>query len=834
MNSDTTAPSENLAKLNARREGLSSAEAATRLATYGRNALEEKKTRPILEFLKRFWGPMPWLLEIAIVLAAFLGHVTEAIIILFLLSVNAVIGFVHEQSSAKALELLKKRLAMNARALRDGKWQPIDATLLVPGDIILVKLGDIIPADAQILSGSLSVDESALTGESLPAELGVGGMLHASSIARRGEATCLVLNTGSATFFGKTAGLVSGAKPASHQEQVMLTIVRSMMYLGLVASVFVGIYAIVLHISFLIMLTFIVTFLIGAVPVALPAVLTIVQAATGSQMAEQGALVTRLDAIEDAASISVVCFDKTGTITQNKLSVVATAAASGYRDDDVLRTAALASNAQDSDLIDSAAIAAAASRHLLSGGCTQKSYTPFSPETRRTEALILCEGQHYHVVKGAVPEILALCAENDPSIRVSAEKSVAEFAGKGYRTLAVARAPAEADAEISLEPANGATNTAANTAADASPAAPANAPPPVPPAFSFVGILALADPIRPDSTSMISDLRALKVKPIMLTGDSLAIARQISIEAGIGPGIISIKELDGLSESDQAKKVAQVDGFAEIFPEDKFRIVTLLQKSGLMVGMTGDGVNDAPALKQAEMGIAVSNATDVAKASASVVLTREGVGVIVQAIRLSRRTYQRMLTWVINKVTKVVQVLGLLVAGFFMFKDMILSMLGMSLLVFANDFVTMSLATDNARDAQAPNTWKVKNITLASLAVGVLLIAQGIVAIFLAKNGLALDYAHVQTFVLLTLVFTSQFRVLIVRERRCAWDSMPGKALLMSTGGTIALFFAMGAIGFIIPSLGAKETAIALAYSLAFTALLDCPKRLFFRLFKIE
>ncbi len=817
MDTENTSPSENLEKLKASREGLSSVEAASRLATYGRNALEEKKARPILEFLKRFWGPMPWLLEIAIVLAAFLGHLTEAIIILLLLSVNAVIGFLHQQNSAKALDLLKKRLAMNARVLRDGKWQPVDAALLVPGDIILVKLGDIVPADTQILSGSLSVDESALTGESLPTELGEGGILHASSIARRGEATCLVLSTGANTFFGKTAGLVNAAKPASHQEQVMLTIVRYMMYLGLAASLFVGSYAIALHISFLIMLTFIVTFLIGAVPVALPAVLTIVQAATGSQMAEQGALVTRLDAIEDAASISVVCFDKTGTITQNKLSVVATVAAAGFSDDDVLRTAALASNAQNSDLIDSAAIAAAASRNLLSGGCTQKSYTPFSPETRRTEALILCDGQHYQVVKGAVPEILALCTGDSPEVRASAEKSVAAFAQKGYRTLAVARAP---------------TNTAVSGDTGLiSNAGPASA---APPALSFVGILALADPIRPDSSSMIADLRSLGVKPIMLTGDSLAIARQISIEAGIGPNIMSIKELDGLSDADQAKKVAQVDGFAEIFPEDKFRIVTLLQKSGLMVGMTGDGVNDAPALKQAEMGIAVSNATDVAKASASVVLTREGVGVIVQAIRLSRRTYQRMLTWVINKVTKVVQVLGLLVAGFFLFKNMILSMMGMSLLVFANDFVTMSLATDNARDAQAPNTWKVKNITLASLAIGVLLIAQGIGAIFLAKDWLALDYAHIQTFTLLTLVFTSQFRVLIVRERRYFWDSMPGKMLLMSTGGTIVLFFAMGAIGFIIPSLGAKETAIAIAYSLVFTALLDCPKRLFFKLFKIE
>lgn len=800
-------PSENFARLSAKPQGLDSTEAASRLATYGRNVLEEKKAKPVFEFLKRFWGPMPWLLEIAIVLASILGHLTEAIIILLLLSVNAVIGFFNHRSSAKALELLKHRLAMNARTLRDGIWQPVDAALLVPGDIILVKLGDIVPADVQLLSGSLSVDESSLTGESLPAEHGPGDMLYTSSVAQRGEATCLVLNTGAHTFFGKTAQLVSNAKPASHQEQVMLTIVRYMMYLGVAASLFVGIYAAALHISFLFTLTFVVTFLIGAVPVALPAVLTIVQAAAGSQMAEQGALVTRLDAVEDAASIRVVCFDKTGTITQNKLSVVATAAAAGYKDDDVLKTAALASNAQNSDRIDSAVIAAADSRNLLSADCAQKSFIPFSPETRRTEAIILCEGKHYRVVKGAVPEILALCDGDNPEIRGVAEKSIAEFARKGYRTLAVARAPIDA----------------ANEDGSASKYK-----------VSFVGIIALADPIRPDSAAMIADLRKLGVKPIMLTGDSLAIAKQISIEAGIGSHIISIKELNGLDEHEQAKKVVQVDGFAEIFPEDKFRIVTLLQKNGLLVGMTGDGVNDAPALKQAEMGIAVSNAADVAKASASVVLTREGIEVIVQAIRLSRRTYQRMLTWVINKVTKVVQVLGLLTVCFFIFKEMIVSMLGMSLLVFANDFVTMSLATDNARDAQTPNTWKVKNITLASLGIGIFLIAQGIGAVFLAKNGLALDYLHIQTFVLLTLVFTSQFRVLIVRERGRAWDSMPGKALRASTAGAIVVFFLMGSIGIIIPRLSVQETAIAFAYSLVCTAIIDVPKQFFFRSFKIE
>jgi len=480
----------------------------------------------------------------------------------------------------------------------------------------------------------------------------------------------------------------------------------------------------------------------------------------------------------------------------------------------VLRMAALASSKDNSDLIDAAVVEAAAIKPA--GSCAQRSYTPFSPETRRTEAVIECDGLAYRVMKGAVAEILALCVDTDEKTRDAIQNKVEEFAAKGYRTLAVARTPLDdkdrRDAHEGKEVKEGGS---------------ANVP-------TCLGILALADPIRPDSRAMIADLRALGVKPIMLTGDSLAIAKQISAEAGIGQNVVSIKELDGLSDAEQVEKVTQVDGFAGIFPEDKFRIVSLLQKSGRLVGMTGDGVNDAPALKQAEMGIAVSNATDVAKAAASVVLTKDGLGVIVEAIRLSRRTYQRMLTWVINKVTKVVQVLGLLVAGFFMFKDMIISMMGMSLLVFANDFVTMSLATDNAKDAPKPSIWNVKNITLASLGIGILLVVQGLGAVLLANRTFALDFVHMQTFVLLMLVFASQFRVLMVRERNAMWDSAPGKTLITTTTAACIVFFIMGAVGFIIPSLGANLTLVALAYSLITTALLDWPKRWLFRLFDVE
>ena len=778
--------------------GLSDSEVAERRNAYGANEITEKKGNPALDFVKRYWGPMPWLLELAMVLAVALDHITEGVIIFLLLTVNAVIGFLHAQGSHKAVDLLKKRLAVNAKVLRNGSFSTARSEEIVPGDIIVVKLGDIIPADVKIISGEISADESALTGESLPADRASGGIVFSSSIVRRGEARCVVLNTGAATYFGKTAELVKVAKPKSHQEAIMLAIVKYMMYLGIGASLAVAIYAFSLHLSVLLILTFIVVFLMGAVPVALPAVLTIVQAATGIKLASEGVLVTRLDSIEDAASISVLCLDKTGTITQNKLSVAESVPMSGFTGEDVVKTGSLASRAEGGDLIDLAVLDFAKEQGVDLDSCRQITYTPFNPATKRTEALIECGGRRYRAVKGAAQIILPLCDGGAPETKARVEELIAGFSQKGHRTIAVARSQ-DGEGET----------------------------------LRLVGLFALADPPRPDSSEMIAEMRALGVKPIMLTGDSMAIARQISQQVGIGPNVIRLADLTGLTEAEQAERVAASDGFAEIYPEDKYRLVKLLQTHGYMVGMTGDGVNDAPALKQAEMGIAVSNSTDVAKAAASVVLTEPGVQVIVEAIKRSRETYQRMLTWVINKVTKVVQVVGLLTVGFFLFKEMVLTLLGMSLLVFANDFVTMSLATDNVKNAPAPNSWKVSRITLASAAIGAFLVVEGILGLYLGRDYLHLSFPQLTTFILLILIFTSQFRVLIVRERGFFWASKPGKALLGSTAGAFVLFFLVGLFGLIVSPIGLTATALALGFSALFMLVMDIPKYFAFRLFKV-
>ena len=791
---------ESLKILETSKDGLAESGVGKRLEIFGYNEIVEKKKNPFLDFLLRYWGPMPWLLELAMGLSFILRHNLEGIIIFVLLTVNAVIGHVHSRGSQKAVELLKKKLAIRAKVLRDGKWGMEEAKEIVPGDIIAVGLGDIVPADAKIISGELSIDQSALTGESLPAEAHQSDIIYSSSVVRRGEARCEVVNTGANTYFGKTAELVKTAKPMSHQGEVMMAVVRYMMYLGIAALVLILAYGVIMRLEehVVTMLTLAVIFLMGAVPVALPAVLTIVQSVGAMELAKRGALVTRLDSIEDAASIDVLCLDKTGTITQNKLSVAEIIPFPKYTEEDVVATAALASQEEGMDIIDLAVIEYAKSIKVDFNVFKRISYTPFNPAIKRTEAIIGIDANRLKAIKGAAQIVISMCLGIDKEDKEKANGIIEGFSRKGHRTVAVARS--EDDDLDNLK---------------------------------LVGLLSLADPPRPDSKGMIEQARKLGIKPIMLTGDNMAIAKEIALQAGIGGNIIRMADIGGLSEDEQVRIVGESDGFAEIYPEDKYKIVKLLQSRGHMVGMTGDGVNDAPALKQAEMGIAVSNATDVAKASASVVLTEAGISVIINAIAISRQTYQRMLTWVINKVTKVIEFVGLLTLSFFWLHDIVLSLLGMSLLVFANDFVTMSLATDNVKHTPNPNKWNVKNITLASLLPGMLLVVEGMLVILIGMKYFNLEWEKLRTLVMLNLVFNSQFRVLIVRERRHFWSSMPGRELLILSAATIIGFALLGAYGIFVPPLTSYQVLSVLIFSAVVTLGIDFPKFYIFRRFQL-
>ncbi len=775
--------------------GLADSEAKIRIQTFGFNEITEKKRSAVVEFLSRYWGPMPWLLELTITLSYLLNRFLEAIIIFGLLTTNAAIGFHHARSSQRALQLLKTRLAVKAKVLRNGDWVIRDARELVPGDIISISLGDLVPADAKIIDGSASIDQSALTGESLPVNAQISSILYSGSMVKRGQVTALVVNTGTNTFFGRTAELVRIAKPTSHQEQIMFAIVKYMMLLSVAALAFVAAGAVVLQIPILRIVTFALVFLIGAVPVALPAVFSIVLAAGAIELTKKNVLVTRLDSIEDAASMDVLCLDKTGTLTLNKLTVADPIPFSGYKERDVAIYARLASKEESKDPIDLAIIEYARSLPTNQDGNRQISFTPFEPEKKRSEAIVESSGQRFSIMKGAPQVLISLCKVDEETASRVMDK-VEELSLLGYRTLAVAKSD----------------NDDYNT-------------------LRFVGLLPLSDPPRPDSKEMIQALKELSVKPKMLTGDNVSIAREIAKRVGIGEKIYRMTDFSKLNETEQTKILEENDGLAEIFPEDKYQVVKLLQSNGHLVGMTGDGVNDSPALKQAEVGIAVDNATDVAKASSSIVLTQPGTKVILEAIKTSREIYQRMLTWVINKVTKVIQFVGVLVVGFFCFHNLIISVLGMVLLVFANDFVTMSLATDNVKHTTNPNLWDVKKLTCVSLAIGIFLIFEGAIGILLGVNYLHLSWIELRTFVLLILVFTSQFRVLIVRERNHFWSSRPGKALMVSTSAALLAFVLLGVYGFVIPAIPFIAVVAAFLFSLLFTLGLDFPKYYIFKHF---
>ena len=777
-------------------DGLTDFEAKKRIEKIGYNEVVEKEGNPILDFLSRYWGPMPWLLELTILLSYVLHHYLEVVIILSLLTINVAIGFTRTRSSRRALNLLKKRLAVKARVLRNGEWVTKDAREIAPGDIIGIGSGDLVPADAKIVIGQVSIDQSALTGESLPVSVHDSGIVYSSSIVKRGETRCLVLNTGKNTYFGKTAELVKIAKPSSHQEQIMMAVVKYMMYVSMTALVFVAVDVILARLDILTILTLALTFLMGAVPVALPAVFAVVLAVGATELAKKGVLVTRLDSIEDAASMEILCLDKTGTITQNKLSVTDPTPFAGYKKEDVATIASLASKEESKDVIDLTVIEYARALGIDSSAYRQISFTPFDPSTKRSEAIIEARKERFRAIKGAPQVIIFLCKGIDEETREKANRTVEELSQKGYRTLAIARSELHDMNNLRL-----------------------------------VGLLPLADPPRPDSKVMIEELKAAGVRPKMLTGDNIAIAKEIARQVSIGDSISRISDLENLNESEQAKILEENDGLAEIYPEDKYRIVKLLQSRGYIVGMTGDGVNDSPALKQAEVGIAVSDSTDVAKASSSIVLTESGTREILDAIKTSRQIYQRMLTWVINKVAKVIQFVGLLTLGFFWLHEVLLSLLGMVLLLFANDFVTMSLATDNVKHTSSPNLWNVRNITLASLVIGSLLVVEGVIGVFIGLNYFHLDSEALQTFVMLMLIFTSQFRVLVVRERRHFWNSRPGRELLISSILAIGGFALLGIYGLIIPPLKLYEVLFILGFSALFTLGVDFPKYYAFRKF---
>ena len=570
--------------------GLTVAEANRRISQYGRNEVAEKRQNPAVAFLKRFWGLTAWMLEIAIVLSFVLGKYLDLYIITALLLVNAILGFAQEQQATRAVKALKQKLQLQTRVLRDKTWSTISAADLVPGDIIRVRSGDFVPADLKIIEAEATVDQSAITGESMPLEKKIGEIIYSGSMIRKGEATGVITTTGIHTYFGKTTQLVQLAKPKLHMEAVISGLMKWLLVLVVSLLVIASAISLLHGMNPLDMLSLALILLVSAIPVALPTMFTITMALGSLELAKKGVLVTRLSASEDAALMDVLCVDKTGTLTLNMLTIADVLEINNYKKDDALLFGALASQKANQDPIDMAFFAAVHEKNIPLDDYIQKEFMPFDPSTRRTEATVENQGVKLRVAKGAVSVIAPLCGIEGKEL-VDLEAKMDSFASKGYRIIGVAVSRGE-------------------------------------PKMGLVGLVALYDKPRPDSAKMIGKLRALGISIKMLTGDSLPIAKQIAQEINLGDKITRTPEIKDTADKDAivaAEIVEKSDGFAEVYPAGKYQIVRGLQAEKHVVGMTGDGINDAPALKQAEVGIAVSSATDVAKSAASVVLTEPGL-----------------------------------------------------------------------------------------------------------------------------------------------------------------------------------------------------------------
>jgi H+-transporting ATPase len=771
------------------RSGLSSASAGDRLRRLGPNEVPEKKAHPLLLVAKKFWGLTAWMLELILGLSLALRRYPDAVIVAILLLTNALVSLLEERKAAGAVDALKKELRINVRTLRDGAWTVVPAREIVPGDVVRLRAGDLVPADITVADGSLSADQSALTGESLAVEKDVADLIYSGSVVRRGEATGIVLRTGRETEFGKTVELVQVARPKLHMEEVVTKLVRWLLMIigGLLALTAAA--SVVRGMALLEILPLMLVLLLSAIPVALPVMYTVSMAVGARDLARRSVLVTRLTATEDAATMDVLCVDKTGTLTLNELSISQVFPTEPFTEREVVQFGAMASQEADRDPLDLAFIRQARERGWLDPDDAQESFTPFDPAVRKTEAVVRRAGHRYHVMKGAVSVIAKACGLG-PEEEKALELRVGDLSKRGYRTVSVAM-------DESGKPA-------------------------------IVGLVALSDKSRPDSKQMIQELQALGVSVKMLTGDALPIAIEIGRALGIGDHISRMSDLKDLVRTDPAaalRQMEQSDGFAEVYPEDKYTIVRSLQARPHVVGMTGDGINDAPSLKQAEVGIAVNSATDVAKSAAGVVLTREGLSGIVELVKNGRKVYQRINTWILNKIMRTILKSAFIVGVFLLTGDFVISAFAMVLLLLMTDFMKISLSTDTVRWSRSPDTWNIKAYVTVAAFLGSLMTLESFAALVLGQVlwQLRTSDPMVRTFSFEILLFSAVTSIFVIRERRHFWSSRPSRLLLTVMALDIlagALISTLGIKG-LFPPLPISMTLFLFGWNVGFSLLLN-------------
>jgi H+-transporting ATPase len=767
--------------------GLTTAETASRRAQFGPNAVVEEPVHPLMRLARHFWAPVPWMLEATIGLQIFIGQWLTASMIAALLILNVLLGAFQESRANAALALLKQRLTLKARVKRDGAWIDRPAADLVPDDIVQISLGDVVPADILLIDGSLLLDQSMLTGESIPAEMEAGKTAYAGSLVRRGAAIARVTATGTRTYFGRTVELVSVAHVESAEQKAVLSVVRNLTVINFVIAVGIVAYALAIRISGEQIMLLVLTTLLSAVPVALPATFTLAAALGARTLAMKGVLLTRLSSLNEAAMVDVLCADKTGTLTKNELVVSAVCPIkSGYEEADVLGFAALASSAEGQDPIDSV-IRAMVAKGKGPGRAplTALRFTPFDPAVKMAEATASDGGREIRIVKGA-PAVVATVAPMTPA----AATQLDTLTRAGYRTLAVA-----AGLSNSLE---------------------------------LIGFIAFSDPPRADSAELLTELRSLGVLPVMITGDAAATAATVAHAIGLTGAICPPGDVpESVGPNDFAV-------YAGVFPEQKFRLVKAFQQQGHAVGMCGDGANDAPALRQAQMGIAVSTATDVAKAAAGVVLTEPGLGGIVACIKEGRSAFQRILTYTLMMLINKCVTLIVLGAGLIMTGHAVLTPLLQALSMLTNDLVTMARAADRARPSAYPNTWRVRNLTLAAVPLGSFRLLYLVAILGVGWYGLRLSPGEMQTLTFTMLVFAGQGNVYVLRERGRLWHSRPAPIMLLASCCDLVLVASFAAAGVLMSPLPIGVIALLVATTVVFSLAMDSIKLAVFARIRID
>lgn len=806
-----------LKKLGTTAKGLTTAEAASRLARYGRNAIEAHQESRWRKLATYFWGPLPWMIEAAALISLVRQDWSDFLVVTGLLVYNAAVGFWQEYKASNALDALKKGLAPKARVLRDGTWQTLDAAALVPGDVVNVSGGQIVPADLLLIDGEyLSVDQAALTGESLPVSKKVGGTAYSGGIVKQGAMTGVVAATGNDTFFGKTAKLVATAGAASHSQTAILKIGDFLILVALaLAFVLVGVevyrrivvadswdWSAVGSIA-----QFVLILLVASIPVALPAVMSVTMAIGAYALSRQKAILSRLSAIEELAGVDVLCSDKTGTLTLNQLTVDAAIPFGAPKPEDVIAGAALATQSSSEDAIDLAILHALKDRAAL-GDLKQTQFVPFDPVNKRTVATVVdAQGRSHFYAKGA-PQVIAALAKPDAATLARYQETVGDLAAHGYRALGVAKSDDNQN-------------------------------------WQLLGLVSLNDPPRPDAKSTIAQTRQLGLNVKMVTGDDVAIGDQIAKRLGMGDHLLVASDLfkdeagAGTIPPGVAAAVERADGFGRVFPQHKYEIVKSLQQRGHIVAMTGDGVNDAPALRQADCGIAVSGATDAARSAAALILTAPGLSTIVSAIVGARQIFQRIQSYVYYRVAMTLDLMLLVVASIVFFQFQPLTAVMIVVLALLDDIPIMTIAYDNVTASPKPERWDMHRVLVFSCLMGLLSLAQSLGLLLIGLEWLSdpaylktipLDQANLQTLVFLQLAVGGHLLLFVVRTRNSVFrPPYPSAPLLFAVVGTQVVAALICGFGILVPKLPWSAIAAVWIYSLLWMVVIDLAKLFYYR-----